>query len=280
MKLFKQVAIVGTGLIGGSLALAIQKKKLAAKVIGVSRHKKTLWLAKKMGAVDTAAQDIRVIKDADLVILATPVNTIIKSAKKISKIIKKNCIVTDVGSTKAKIVAKLDKIFSKYIGAHPLAGSEKTGIINASPDIFKDSLCILTPKKNTDAAALKKVKKLWLRLGAKVDYLSPEKHDRILSFTSHLPHALAFSLIAAVPKQYLKFAASGLRDTTRVAASDNNLWADIFLSNRGNLSETIKSFEAKLSEIKSALQKKDRNRLNAILKKARVRRESLKWSSP
>ena len=140
MKLFNKVAIVGVGLIGGSIALAIKKHRLAHEIIGVSRHTKSLLLAKKMGAIDRGSQDINIIKDADLVILATPVNTIINLAPKILKVIKRACIVSDVGSTKEQIVKILEKIFPNYIGSHPLAGSEKRGIINADPKIFKDSL--------------------------------------------------------------------------------------------------------------------------------------------
>lgn len=276
MRLFNKVAVIGLGLIGGSLALAIKNKGLTRKVIGVSRHQKTLWLAKRRGAIDSGSRDINIITDADLVILATPVSTIIELAGKISRLIRKDCIVTDVGSTKAKLVSKLDKIFPNYIGSHPLAGSEKTGIANASPDIFKDSLCILTPTKNTDATVLRKVKNLWQQFGAKITYLPPDKHDKILSFTSHLPHTIAFSLIGAVPKQYLKFAASGLRDTTRIAASDNELWTDIFLSNRKNIVAAIKSFETKLSKIRYAIQHQEKDRLNKILKGVKIKRKFLK----
>lgn len=275
MKLFNKVAIVGTGLIGGSLALAIKKKRLAHEIIGVSRHKKSLLLAKKRGAIDRGSQELNIIKDADLVILAMPVNTIINLATKISKIIRKVCIVSDVGSTKEEIVSYLAKTFPKYVGSHPLAGSEKRGIINASPHIFKDSLCILTPMKNTDVNALNKIKILWSQMGAKVVLLNPKTHDKILSFTSHLPHILAFSLIESIPKKYLKFASAGLRDTTRIAASDSQLWLDIFLSNQKNIIRTIELFENNLSRIKQAVQKKDKRRLLLILKEAKKRRNSL-----
>lgn len=275
MRLFNKVAIVGIGLIGGSLAGAIKKKRLASEVIGVSRHRKTLLMAKKNKVIDRGSQDIRVIKDADLVILATPVNTILSLAPKISKLIKKDCVVTDVGSTKQEIVSKLARIFPKYVGSHPLAGSEKRGLINAHPDIFKDTLCILTPDKNTDPGAKKKIERFWRQLGAKVVNLAPSTHDKILSFTSHLAHILAFSLISTVPKKYLPFASTGLKDTTRIAASDNQLWADIFLSNQKNLLKSIELFQDNLSKIKSAIIKKDYKLLSKILKQAKKKRETL-----
>src|SRR3989338_7095736 len=156
MRLFNKVAIIGTGLIGGSMALAIKKKCLAHQIIGVSRHKNTLIWGKNSRVIDKGSQDLSIIADADLVVLATPVNTILKLAGIILKFIRKDSIVTDVGSTKKEIVSKLSKIFPNYVGSHPLAGSEKRGLVNASTDIFKNSLCILTPVKNTNPKALKK----------------------------------------------------------------------------------------------------------------------------
>ena len=143
MKLFRKVVIVGTGLIGGSLALAIKRKGLAQKVVGISRHRKNLLLAKKKGAIDSLSQEISVVKDADLVVLATPVHAIIDLAAKISRHISKDCLVSDVGSTKKEIVKRLENIFPHYVGAHPLAGSEKRSILNACTDMFKGSHCTL-----------------------------------------------------------------------------------------------------------------------------------------
>jgi prephenate dehydrogenase len=273
--MFNKVAIVGTGLIGGSMALAIKKKRLANKVIGVSRHKKTLLFAKNNGVIDIGSQDIKVIKDADLLILATPVSTVLTLAPRISRIIKPDCIVTDVGSTKKQIVSKLETLFSRYIGSHPLAGSEKRGINNADADIFKGSLCILTPTKKTNKIALGKIKNLWNILGAKVFFLTPDTHDKILSFISHLPHVVAFSLIGIVPKKYLRFASSGIKDMTRIAASDSELWSDIFLSNPRNIANAIDLLQKTLSKIKSTINKRDKKLLALIIKEAKKRREAL-----
>ena len=275
MRLFNKVAIIGTGLIGGSMALAIKKKCLAHQIIGVSRHKNTLIWGKKSRVIDKGSQDLNIIQDADLVVLATPVNTILKLAGIILKFIRKDSIVTDVGSTKCEIVSKLSKIFPNYVGSHPLAGSEKRGLVNASTDIFKNSLCILTPAKNTNPKALKKIKDLWNRFGAIVIFLSPDTHDRILSFVSHLPHVIAFSLIDIVPGKYLKFVATGLKDTTRIALSDSRIWVDILLSNRENMLKSIEHFENNLSRIKSAINKRDERTLIKILKRAKGKREIL-----
>lgn len=275
MKLFSKVAIVGTGLIGGSLALDIKKAGLAKEIVGVSRHKKSVFEAKKLGAIDRGSQDIGILQGADLVILATPVHTIINSAHRISRIITSDCVVTDVGSTKEQIVSGLGKNFPNFVGSHPLAGSEKRGIKNARAGLFEGTLCVLTPVKGTDKEALGKVKKIWQLAGAKVVLISPAEHDKILSFTSHLAHIAAFSLISAVPVQYFKFAATGLKDTTRIAASEAELWADIFLSNQKNIVNAIDSFKNHLLRLRSAIQKKDRRALNAILSESKRKRDSL-----
>ncbi len=277
MRLFNKVAIVGTGLIGGSIALAIKKKHLANEIIGVSRHRKSLAFAKKIGAIDRGSQALEIVKEADLLVLATPVSVITSLAPKISRIVSGDCIVTDVGSTKEEISKALEKLFPDYIGSHPLAGSEKRGIINAHPDMFKGSLCILTPTQNSQPKALAKIRAFWERIGARVALLAPQKHDMILALTSHLPHIVVFSLIDSVPKEYLRFASSGLRDTTRIAASDSEIWADILLSNRNNIIKTIELFQNNLSKLKSAIAKKDKKILNSILKQIKQKRDSLNY---
>lgn len=275
MKLFNKVAIVGVGLIGGSVGLAIKKKRLAGEVIGISRHRETLSKALKVGAIDRGSQDLNIIKDVDSVILATPVSIVQSLAGKISKIIRADCMVSDVASTKKEIVSKLEKLFPNYIGSHPLAGSEKRGIINANALMFEGSLCILTPTKNTKYEVKFKIKRLWNKLGTKVVFLAPGTHDKILSFVSHLPHIVSFSLIESIPKKYLKFSSTSLKDTTRIAASDARLWLDIFLSNQKNTLKAIKFFQENLSKIKSAIQRKDKRLLVRILKEAKQKREIL-----
>ena len=275
MKLFNKVAIVGTGLIGGSLALAIKKSGLAGEIVGVSRHKKSLVLAKRRGAINRGSQSLEIIKGADLVVLATPVDTILAFAPKISKFIKKDAIVTDVGSTKERIVKSLEKRFPNFVGSHPLAGSEKRSIANAHPDLFKNSLCLLTPTKKTNKRAMNKINILWKKVGAKTIFIDPERHDKILAFVSHLPHIVAFSLIEAVPRNFLRFGSTGLKDTTRIAASDSELWAEIFLSNQKNILKTISLFKRNISSIESAIKRKNRKSLGEILERAKNKRLKL-----
>jgi len=272
MKPFKKVAIIGTGLIGGSLALDLRKFGLAKEVVGVSRHAKNLAWAKRIRAIDRGSLDLNIAKDADLLIFATPVNSIMDLAPKLVKIVNKECIVTDVGSTKELVVKSLERLFPKYIGSHPLAGSEKRGVRYAHKDLFKDSLCILTPTRKSDRRALKLVDGIWKKAGAKTAFLTPQLHDEILAAVSHLPHIAAFSLIASVPDNFLKFASGGLKDTTRIAGSDSELWAQIFLSNRKNLLKDISVLEKNIAGIKSAIKNTDRQRLSQILEKAKNKR--------
>lgn len=276
MKLFKKVAIIGTGLIGGSLGLAIKKRKIADKVIGIGRHRQTLALAKRRQAIDISSQDLNIVKDADLIILATPVKTILNIAQRIYRIVEPKSIVIDVGSTKKEIVLQLQRLFPRFIGSHPLAGSEKRGMLNANADIFNNSVCILTPTKSTHGGSLRKVKKFWQLLGAEAVCLKPSLHDDILSFISHLPHLIAFCLIAAIPRKYLNFVAPSFKDTTRIASSDATVWRDIFLSNRKSILLALKAFQDYLSKMEDIIRKKDARRLEAILKKAKVIRDSLK----
>ncbi|MDI6758611.1 MAG: prephenate dehydrogenase/arogenate dehydrogenase family protein [Candidatus Omnitrophota bacterium] len=275
MKLFNKIAIIGVGLIGGSIALALKKRGLVEKIVGVARHKKSLLLAKKIGAIDEGSQSINIIKGSDLIILAAPINTILKTAQKISKVASPKAIVSDVGSTKELIVSRLEKFFPNFIGGHPLAGSEKKGIINAHPEIFKGSLCILTPTKLTDSKALNKIKALWHQLGAKVILISAHDHDEILSFISHLAHAAAFSLVKSVPDKFLEFASTGFKDTTRIAASESEIWSDILLSNQKNVLKAITLFQANLLKIKTAIQKNNKRQLSSILNSARKKRQSI-----
>lgn len=275
MKLFKKVAIVGTGLIGGSLALDIKKKKLADCVVGVSRCQDSLNKAKKMHAIDQGSLDLGILRGSDLVVLATPVSSILNLAPKISKIIDKKCIVIDVGSTKEEISNRLSRLFPGYVGTHPLAGSEKRSVTNAKPGLFKGSLCILTPTVKTNKKALDKVIQLWLNIGAKTVDLLPCEHDLALSFVSHLPHIAAFSLINSIPKEFMGFASGGLKDTTRIASSDSGIWADIFLSNSTNVMKAVSLLSRNISELKDSISRKNRKKLIKILEAARAKRAKL-----
>ncbi len=275
MKPFKKVVIVGVGLIGGSLALVLKKNRLASSVIGIARHKDSIKLAIRRGVIDGGSLDFDIAKGADLLVFATPVGSILSLASDFKKIVPVDCIVMDVGSTKEKVVNQLSKIFPNFIGTHPMAGSEKKGVMNSQVNLFKDSLCIITPVKKTNKQALHRISQLWKSLGVKVFYLKPAQHDRIISFVSHLPHLVAFSMINNVAINFMKFASTSLRDGTRVAASDPQMWRDILLTNRGNILKAVRSFQKQLKLIENAVANKDSAKLSKIIKEANKRRRAL-----
>ncbi len=250
---FKKVAIIGMGLIGGSIGKALLKRGLADEVIGVCRRQSSLDRAIKektltKGFVDNYEE---ALPGAELIFLATPVHTIKEVMDKIGNITGPDTIVTDVGSTKGEIVEYAKKFKDKFsfVGGHPLAGSEKSGVEYADSDLFEGSLCILTKGEDTRKGDLEKTRQLWESLGAVVNVISPEEHDRILSFTSHLPHVLAFCLAGVQEKDWMKFASTGFKDTTRVASSDPMLWADIFMDNRENVLKAIERLKEELELI-------------------------------
>jgi prephenate dehydrogenase len=274
--MFDKVGVIGVGLIGGSIALAIKKRRLAREIIGLSRHKNSAFVARRLKIIDSIAKNLDDFSDCDLVILATPVDSIIDTSMLLSKKIKGDTIVIDVGSTKEKIVTRLSGLFANFVGCHPLAGSEARGAVNARPDIFSDSICILTPVKSTRPAVYNKIKKLWECVGARVIIMPPDKHDQILSFISHLPHVVAFSLIRCVPDDFLKFAPTSLKDVTRIAASDPKLWQEIFLSNKRNIRIAISGFKKAVLALESAITNSESKKIFDFLNKAKTKREKMK----
>lgn len=273
--MFDSVAIIGVGLIGGSIGLAVKKKKMARLVIGISRHKKTIDSALARKAIDRGFCDISAVREADLIILASPVSSIIQNGRRIAALIKPGALVTDTGSTKREIVWELEKVLPDFVGTHPLAGSEKQGVINSDENLFRDIWSILTPTRRTPRTALNKIKKFWMTLGAKVICISPLMHDRYISYVSHLPHVVAFSLIHSIPRNTFRLASGGLKDTTRIAASGDELWRDILATNADNVLAALECFDNSLSRIKSAIIRRDTKTLSRILRQARLKRMHL-----
>jgi prephenate dehydrogenase len=279
MKLFNKITIIGVGLIGGSIGLAIRKKRLAREVTGVFRHAATLKRALKRRAVDTAAMSVREgVKDADLIIVASPVHSIPALVGEAARYAKKGAIITDAGSTKSWISAEVGKSLKKarkviFVGSHPMAGSEHAGVEYALSDLFKNSACIVTRGANTDTAALKKIVRFWKALGARVSVMSASAHDRSVSMISHLPHIVAFGVAGAVPQSDLKFAAEGFKDTTRVASSDAELWADIFHTNKKEVLRAGKFFEKYYKRIMTAVANGDHAETVRLLERAKAKRD-------
>jgi len=277
--MFKKVTIIGLGLIGGSLALAIKEKKLAREVIGVSRRKSTIDYAIKEGIVDSATLDLeKGIRESDFIIITTPVLKIVSIAKSIVPFLKKGAILTDAGSTKVYIVDNIEKLDlggAHFAGSHPIAGSEKSGIRSADVGLFKGAHCVVTKTKNSNPKALNKIKMFWAAIGMRVVEFSPQIHDRIFSKVSHLAHASSVSLVNAVGRDSLDFAAGGFKDSTRIASGEPELWQDIFLTNKKNLIKDIGALKRELTKIETALNNNDRRGLSKLLNKAKSVRDSL-----
>jgi len=280
LKSYGTVAIVGVGLIGGSVGLGLKRKKLARKVIGIGHRKASLGLALEKGAVDEVLLDAKAgVGDADIVFLATPISLIKEISREIMPHVKSGAIVTDVGSTKGDIVRHVESFLRKdvfFIGGHPIAGSEKRGVAEARGDLFDDSICVLTPAGDTPAEKVEIIRGLWSDLGCRVEMLSCEEHDRILAYVSHLPHLAAAGLFSeGLDEAYLAFAGAGFRDTTRIAASDAKVWKDIFLSNRDELLRSLEEYEEVLGKFRRMIDAGDGDALEEELLRIAARRRKL-----
>ena len=280
---FDKVTILGVGLIGASFALALKKKGLCGKITGYGRKESNLRKAKKLKIIDSFELNAaRACKDSDLVLFSVPVGSFTKTAKEIKGSLKKGALVTDVGSVKGKLVKEMEALMPpgvNFVGGHPIAGSDRTGIDTATADLFSGAKCILTPTKKTGKAALNKTIGLWRALGAAVLVLSPAKHDRIYAAVSHLPHIIAYAIVntvADVNASYLKFAGQGFKDTTRIASSSPELWRDICLMNSENLLEFIELFKKHLDSLGRYLQESDSEAIEREFIKARTLREDVR----
>jgi prephenate dehydrogenase len=276
---FNKITIIGVGLIGGSIGLAVKRHHIAKEVIGVFRRNSTLNKALKRGAVDKTAMSVKEgVKNADFIILATPVSLIPSMAREAVRYAKKSALITDVGSTKKWIVDRIEATNRKalFVGSHPMAGSEHAGVEFATADLLKGSPCIVTKTGRTNARALRKIASFWRALGAKVSVMSPEAHDRSVALISHLPHIVAFGLAGAVPAKELKYAAEGFKDTTRVALSDARLWADIFLSNRKEIVASVRAFDGYYKKLIAAITKGKYQETVRLLEKAKEIRSFLR----
>ena len=260
--------------------MAIKKHGLAREVIGLSHRQKALDQAVAMKAIDIPSMDVKqAIVNADLVVLAASVDSIIKLLNTINPYLKRYCIVTDIGSAKASIVEKAEKTLSNpsfFIGAHPLTGSEKKGVENACADLFEGATCVLTPTNKTNQVAKQKTRYFWTKLGMEVKILSPYEHDEILAYVSHLPHLLAYGLVASIPPHYLEFASRGLKDTSRIAASSPQMWSDICLANSKNVLHALDQCVLNLAHFRRAIVSGDHKELLRQFTKAQEMQQSIK----
>ncbi|MDH4230624.1 MAG: prephenate dehydrogenase/arogenate dehydrogenase family protein [Nitrospirota bacterium] len=280
--MFDRITIIGVGLLGASFALALKKNGLCRSIAGCGRNRENLLRAKERNIIDSFEQDpAAACKEADLVMLSTPVGSFTNLAKKIAPALKKGAVLTDVGSVKGTLVREIEKIIPEdvhYIGGHPIAGSDRSGIDSANAELFKKAKCIITPTENSDLAALEKIQKLWKAFGSEIVTLSPEEHDRIYAAVSHLPHLIAYALVntvADMDRSYLAFSGRGFRDATRIASSSEELWSDICLLNRDNLVEVLAVFQKNLDKLDQYLKAGNSDSLKAEFRKARALRETI-----
>lgn len=280
---FNKICIYGVGLIGGSLALAYKKINPSVEIVGTGRNENNLQQAKTLGVIDSFSMDLsEALKDVDLIVFAVPVGSMDAVFENVKSHLTESMVLTDVGSTKGNVVASANKIlngFSKnFVPGHPIAGIEKSGAESAFAELFDQRRVILTPTKDTNSNATKRITSLWQACGAEVVEMSVEHHDEVLAATSHLPHMLAFSLVDTLSKmndkqEIFKYAAGGFRDFTRIASSSPEMWQDICLANSDALVAVINEFQTDLSDLTKAIESGDKETILKIFSGAKTARD-------
>jgi prephenate dehydrogenase len=281
---FQKITIVGVGLLGGSIGLAARQRRLAGEVAGFVRRAASLKDCEQAGAVDFATTDLlAAVSDADLIILCTPLAQMRTLAEQILPALKRGAIVTDVGSVKAGVARELESIIAKagghFVGSHPMAGGEKTGVLAARADLYANAICVLTPTKKSSAGAVRKLEQFWKSLGARTLRLDAAQHDLLVSRTSHLPHVVAAALANLVlnpaqPKNQAALCATGFRDTTRIASGSPEMWRDIALANHKNLSRSVDTLVAELQNFQAALKSGAAGSVEKYFATAKARRDN------
>ena len=281
--MFQKVTLIGVGLLGGSLGLAIKQRKLATRIAGYVRRTASVTECEQYAVVDQATRDIKeAVIDADLIVLCTPLARMLDLTEQMLPALKPGAIVTDVGSVKASVVQELESLVTNakahFIGSHPMAGGEKMGVCAARADLFNNAACVVTPTKHSDANALQAVDRFWQAVGMRTLKLSPEAHDELVSRSSHLPHVVAAELANYVlnpnhPKEQAMLCATGFRDTTRIASGSPEMWRDIAVANRENLSRVIGAFIDGLQQFREALEKGDSKAIEEFFIQGKERRD-------
>jgi prephenate dehydrogenase len=279
LRELKQITVVGLGLLGGSITLAVLRTFAGAKTVGYTHRSTTRRKARQLGVATEIADDIRTsVAGAELVILATPICTFEKIFDEIGDALPSGCIVTDVGSTKVLphrwAAKKLPKTIH-YVGSHPIAGSEQRGIEFARDDLFEGAVCVLTTTKKTNHQAVQTLKRFWSRLGCCVKLMRPAEHDRIFANVSHLPHIAAAALMNASSARELTFAGKGFMDTSRIASGPANIWADVLATNADNTTRGIDKITAELGKLKKAIKNGNKKQVEKLLEAARSKRSAL-----
>ncbi|MCG8451404.1 MAG: prephenate dehydrogenase/arogenate dehydrogenase family protein [Pirellulales bacterium] len=278
MSIYRNVAIIGVGLLGGSIGLALRKRGVAVKIVGVGRRQTSLDKALACGAISRGVTDLEAgVAEAELVVVATPVARIVEDVSRVLAAASK-VLVTDVGSTKAEICAAIQtqaENAGRFVGSHPLAGDHRSGPENARADLLEGKTVVMTPTEATDKETTTAIQRFWQSLGAQVVLMAPDQHDQALAWSSHLPHLAASALAELTPAEWLPLAASGWADTTRVAAGDPELWTQIFAQNRPDLLTALDRFMAGLQQIHESLVTEDWADIQDFLAKAKQARDAL-----
>jgi prephenate dehydrogenase len=279
-----KITLIGVGLLGGSLGLAIRKRRLAGRTVGYVRRTTSIAECQKLGVVDEADSDLwRAVEKADLVILCTPLAQMLELTEKMLPALQRGALVTDVGSVKASVVRELEPLVATagahFIGSHPMAGAERRGPAAAHAELFQNAICAVTPTPGSDAGLVEKLEAFWRALGAIPVRLGAELHDDLVSRSSHLPHVVAAELANYVlspvhPKEQAMLCANGFRDTTRIASGSPEMWRDICLANRKNLARVLGVFIEDLQEFQLALENQDVKAVEEFLTAAKERREA------
>lgn len=282
---FKKLAVIGVGLMGGSLSMVLRNKGMVTEIVGVGRGISNLELAVKLDVIDKFTTDpASGVMGADLVVIATPVAAVRDILNSISPYLKQGAVVTDVGSVKETIVDVAEELLPPgvhFVGGHPVAGTEESGAGAAFSTLFEKHRCILTPTGKTDRDALDKVKKIWEAAGSEVVLMDPKRHDMILAAVSHLPHVIAYSLVNTVDDirdfngSIMHYSAGGFRDFTRIASSSPEMWRDICLLNREAILNMVSRFEDRLSRLKEYIDNSDGNAILAEFDKSKRARDSI-----
>lgn len=280
--LFEHVVIIGVGLIGGSLARALRRAGACGRITGIGRNENHLKRALELGVIDDFETDPSTVKETDLIVLATPLSTTEPLLRSLADSLKPETVITDVGSAKGVVVdaarAALGAHFTRFVPAHPIAGTERSGVEASFAELFDEHLVILTPVDETDEQAIRIIRTMWETCGARVVDMDVAQHDRVLAATSHLPHMLAYALVDCLTEMeerqaIFRFAAGGFRDFTRIASSSPVMWRDVCLANREALLAVLDDFQEHLGQVRAAIADNDGERLLDIFDRAKRSRD-------
>lgn len=286
-KIFSTVAIIGLGLIGGSLAKAIKQRGMADRIIGYGRSAERLARAQGLGLIDRYSVTLEQgLGEADLIVIGTPVRIICQQLLEITPFLRHGAVVTDVGSVKSPIVKTAESAMpatAHFVGGHPIAGTENSGFESALDDLFENRICVLTPTGQTDREACSRLERFWNMIGSRVVHMDVKTHDIIFGAVSHLPHMVAFALVNAVValqgaypnSNILQYSAGGFKDFTRIAASDPVMWRDIAIMNKENILHALDYFEDALAALRKAVSTEDERTIEMLLQKSRDTRRAI-----